>query len=88
MNNNYNNIRKLKERVLKSFYPVYHAPLIFDINTQTCYRKSGYVAWPKKQTAESAQKKEEEAKVKNISGQGYFAYPESKSQKRVTDTLL
>ena len=82
MNNNYNNIRKLKERVLRNFYPVYHAPLIFDINTQTFYRKSGYVAWPKKQSSEFTQNREEEVKVKNISGQGYFAYPKSKSLSR------
>ncbi len=80
MNNNYNNIRKLKERVLKSFYPVYHAPLIFDINTQTCYRKAGYVAWPKARASELTQNKDEEEKVKNLTDHGYYAYPKSKSQ--------
>ncbi len=80
MKNNYNNIRKLKERALKTFYPVYHAPLIFDINTQSCYRKAGYVAWPNAQTSEFAQNKEEEKRGKKISGQVYFAYPETKSE--------
>lgn len=80
MNNDYNNIRKLKERVLKNFYPVYHAPLVFDINTQSCYRKMGYVAWPKTETSDFNQNKEEEEKAKNIPGHGYFAYPKSKSQ--------
>ena len=78
MKNNYNNIRKYKERVLNNFYPVYHAPLVFDINTQSCYRKAGYVAWPKTQISELSNIKEEE-KVKNISGHIYFAYPENKS---------
>lgn len=69
MNNNYNNIKKSKERVLKNFYPVYHAPLVFDIGAQSCYRKAGYVAWPNKST-------EEKEKLKSISGSGgYFAYP-------------
>lgn len=80
MNNN-NNIRKLKERVLKNFYPVYHAPLVFDINTQSCYRKMGYVAWPKTETSVFNQNNEEEDKVKNP-GHVYFAYPKSKSQSR------
>lgn len=81
MNNNYNNnIRKLKERVLKNFYPVYHAPLVFDINTQSCYRKMGYVAWPETPTSGFIQNKEEEEKIKNMPGQVYFAYPKSKSE--------
>ena len=78
MNNNYNNIRKSKERVLNNFYPVYHAPLIFDINTQSCYRKAGYVSWPKIETQELSADKEREEKLKNISGRVYFAYPANK----------
>lgn len=79
MNNNYNIIRKLKERVLKNFYPVYHAPLIFDINTQSCYRKAGYVAWPKAPASGFTQNREEEEKHKNLSGKGgYFAYSKTK----------
>ena len=78
MNNNNNKIRKFKERVLNNFCPVYHAPLVFDINTQSCYRKAGYVAWPKTQISELSNIKEEE-KVKNISRHVYFAYPENKS---------
>jgi hypothetical protein len=77
-NNNYNIIRRIKERVLKNFYPVYHSPLVFDINTQSCYRKAGYVAWPSK-TSSPINNKEEEEKHKSMSGSGgYFAYPESK----------
>lgn len=77
MDNNYNIIRKLKDRVLKNFYPVYHAPLIFDINTQSCYRKSGYVAWPKEKNSFSKHKNED--KSNTFSGNGtYFAYPDSK----------
>ena len=79
MNNNYNIIRRFKERILKNFYPVYHAPLIFDINTQSCYRKAGYVAWPKAETSDTARNKEEEEKHKNLSGSGgYFSYPKDK----------
>lgn len=79
MDNNYNIIRRFKERVLKNFYPVYHAPLVFDINTQSCYRKSGYVAWPKPQNSEPEVNKEEEEKPKNLSGSGaYFSYPKNK----------
>lgn len=78
MNNNYNDMRKFKERVLNNFYPVYHAPLVFDINTQSCYRKAGYVAWPKTQPSELSGNEGQE-KVKNISGHLYFAYPENKS---------
>lgn len=78
MNNNYNNIRKFNERGLGYFYPVFHAPLVFDINTQSCYRKTGYVAWPKTQTSELGSDEEQE-KVKNISGHVYFAYPKNKS---------
>lgn len=79
MDNNYNIIRKLKERILKNFYPVYHAPLIFDINTQSCYRKTGYVAWPEAQNANSAKSKENEETHKSLSGSGgYFSYPKDK----------
>lgn len=75
MNNNFNIIRKLRERVLKNFYPVYHAPLVFDINTQSSYRKTGYVAWPKTQTSVS-KGKEGEGKRKNRSvNSPYFAKP-------------
>ncbi len=80
MNNNYNNIPKFKERLSNNFYPVYHAPLVFDINTQSCYRKAGYVAWPETQTSEPGNNKEQE-KVKNISRHVYFAYPENKSHR-------
>jgi hypothetical protein len=76
MNNNYNNIRKLKERILKNFYPVYHSPLVFDINSQTYHRKAGYIAWPTDE--EDGIRKEE--RVRNITGQPYFAYPHSKSK--------
>lgn len=80
-NNNYNIIRKLKERVLKNFYPVYHAPLIFDINTQSCYRKAGYVAWPVAKPTGFTNNKETEEKHRSMSGNGgYFAYPKSKSK--------
>ncbi len=80
MNNNYNNIRKYRELTLKSFYPVYHSPLIFDINTQTSYRKTGYVAWPKTAAFGLNQNKEQEEKGKNRSDNGvYFAYPKIKS---------
>lgn len=80
MNNNYNNIRKMKERILKNFYPVYHAPLIFDIGTQTCYRKAGYVAWPEAKTSGCHPTKKEAEKRKNIADNGaYFAYPQSKA---------
>ncbi len=73
--NNLNIIRKLKERFLNNFYPVYHAPLVFDINKQSFYRKSGYVAWPKIQTSES-KGKESDGKQKNRSvNSPYFAYP-------------
>ncbi len=79
MNNNFNIIRKFKERILKNFYPVYHAPLIFDINTQSTYRKAGYVSWPKAQTSGFTKNKAEEEKPKSMSGSGsYFAYPKSK----------
>lgn len=79
MNNNYNIIRKLKERVLKNFYPVYHAPLIFDVNTQSCYRKAGYVSWPKAHALSGTRNKEEADKPKSLSGNGaYFAYPKNK----------
>ena len=79
--NNYNIIRKLKERILKNFYPVYHAPLIFDINTQSCYRKAGYVAWPDKvKSAETGKNKEEKKEIhKSHSGNSaYFSYPKDK----------
>ena len=79
MNENYNIVRKLKERVLKRFYPVYHAPLVFDINTQSFYRKTGYVAWPKPEISEF-DKIEKKEKEKNRPGRIYFAYPKSKSQ--------
>ena len=76
MKNNYNNIRKQRERVLKNFYPVYHAPLIFDTGTQTFYRKAGYVAWPETQRLEHEQHEEKEEKQKSLLGKGgYFAYP-------------
>jgi len=78
MNNNYNIIRRIKERVLKNFYPVYHAPLIFDINTQSSYRKAGYVAWPKDRGSGRVKNKEQE-KPESVSGSGgYFAYPKNK----------
>jgi hypothetical protein len=75
MNNNYNIIRIFKERVLKEFYPVYHAPLVFDITTQRCYRKAGYVSWP--ETKNSGPKAEElkEKGRKRSDDRPYFAYP-------------
>lgn len=79
MNNNYNIIRRIKERVLKNFYPVYHAPLIFDINTQTSYRKSGYVAWPKENDSGRAKNSKEKQQPESMSGvRGYFAYPKNR----------
>jgi hypothetical protein len=78
MNNNYSIIRKIRERVLKNFYPVYHSPLVFDIGTQTTYRKAGYVAWPERNTSKFDQKKEEEKQKNKSATGGYFAYPKSK----------
>lgn len=76
--NNYNNIHKYRERILKNFYPVYHAPLVFDVSTQTFYRKTGYVAWPENQTLSLNQNKEEEKNLKNKHGNNvYFAYPKN-----------
>ena len=75
MENNYNIIRKLKERFLKDFYPVYHAPLVFDIHTQRCYRKSGYVAWPKTQISSSKIEGSEEKRKIRSENSPYFAYP-------------
>ncbi|WP_018617293.1 hypothetical protein [Segetibacter koreensis] len=78
MNNNYNIIRKIRERVLKNFYPVYHAPLVFDIGTQTTYRKAGYVAWPENHSSKFNQHKEEEKQESKLGNRGYFAYPKNK----------
>lgn len=74
MNNNYNNIRKLRERVLKNFYPVYHAPLVFDIGTQTFFRKDGYVSWPENKVSKQGRVREEVQKLRSES-KVYFAYP-------------
>lgn len=76
MHNNYNIIRRIKERVLKNFYPVFHAPLIFDINTQSFYRRAGYVAWPKSRSSDGANKKNQKSNKKLSGHGGYFAYPE------------
>lgn len=79
MNNNYSIIRRIKERVLKNFYPVYHAPLIFDINTQSSYRKSGYVAWPNENNPGREKNGKKKEKSESMSGtRGYFAYPKNK----------
>ena len=75
MNNNYNIIRILRERVLRNSYPSYHAPLVFDINTQRSYRKPGYVAWPEREMA--TEKTEAKEKVRNRqTNSPYFAYPQ------------
>ncbi len=76
--NNYNNKRRFRERVLKDFYPVYHAPLVFNIGTQSSYRKAGYVAWPENQMTGFNQEKEEK-KENRESNDIYFAYPKNKS---------
>lgn len=78
MNNNYSILRRIKERVLKNFYPVYHAPLIFDINTQSSYRKAGYVAWPKDRGSGRVKNRKEEQRLESIScNGGYFSYPKT-----------
>jgi hypothetical protein len=75
MNNDYNIIRILRERLLKSSYPVYHAPLIWDINTQRSHRKTGYVAWPEATTS-GTEAKEKKEKQKRPADGPYFAYPQ------------
>lgn len=76
MNNNYNIIRKFRERLLKNFNPVYHSPLVFDIGTQTTYRKPGYVAWPKTPASGADDDKEKREKQKSARcNTVYFAYP-------------
>jgi len=75
MNTKYNIIRTFKERILKEFYPVYHSPLVFDITTQRCYRKSGYVAWPETKTSGPKTKELKEKESKRLDDRPYFAYP-------------
>jgi len=81
MDYSYNFTGKI-ERFFKNFYPVFHAPLVFDINTRSSYRKAGYVAWPKAKASGISQNKNEQEKHNNLSGHGrYFAYPKVKSTK-------
>jgi len=62
--------------MLNNFYPLaFHSPLVFDIGTQTTYRKPGYVAWPKTSTVVN----DGEEKIEKQKNKGrntvYFAYP-------------
>jgi len=76
MNNNYNIIRILRERVLRNSYLSYHAPLIFDIHSQKFYRKPGYVAWPETEIAVSENKEAKEKQRNRLTNSPYFAYPQ------------
>jgi len=78
--NNYNIVRQHKDRILNNIHPIYHSPLIFDMNTQTSYRKAGYVAWPKTTTSCVNLSREDEERRKNRSdNRPYFAYPKNKA---------
>ncbi len=69
------------EHHIGSSFPIHHAPLIVDINTQRSYRKWGYVSWPtavSRFTNNAAQK--EEAKTILGSG-GYVSWPENVKDK-------
>lgn len=73
--NNFNIIRINRTKNLLNFYPVYHSPLVFDINTQRHERKPGYVAWPEEMA--KVQIKDDDGKLKKRHKAGpYFAYPQ------------
>lgn len=78
MNNNYHlSINEQKQIASNHFYSVYHAPLIVDINTQSCYRKEGYVSWPTATKHKEPTTADDILKTLLGSG-GYSSWPEGK----------
>jgi hypothetical protein len=78
MNNNYHlSINEQKQIASNHFYSVYHAPLIVDINTQSCYRKEGYVSWPEVAAGKEPSLAEDTLKTL-LGGGGYSSWPEAK----------
>ena len=64
-----------KHTILISF-PVHHAPLIVDINTQRSYRKWGYVSWPTSACRFTNESTEQEDAKKILGGGGHVSWPE------------